>query len=256
MTESPEGRGPEDPSHHPGGSTPPPPPPGTAGAPPVGGYQPPPSGAYQPPPPSGAYQPPPEQTGYQAPPPWSGQPGQPAEPGAYGSPYPAAQGVRPGDLMDRALARLLDYVLLAVVNAVIVGTVIVGAVLGMRSGALGLGGGEYAATAITSLLGTAIYVGYFTWMESSRGQTLGKMLMKLRVQGPTGGDPTVEEALRRNLFNALNLIGLIPLIGWVLAPLAQLAAVIAIAVGISNDTARRQGWHDRFAGGTTVVKIG
>jgi uncharacterized RDD family membrane protein YckC len=257
MTESPEGRRPEDPSHDPGGGTPPPPPPGAGGAPPGGGYQPPPVGGYQPPPPSGAYQPPPEQAGYQGPPPWSGQPGQQGAPVGYGSPYPASpQGARPGELIDRAVARLVDYVLLAIVNAVLIGTVIVGTVLGMRSGTLGLGGGEYAATAITSILGTAIYVGYFTWMESSRGQTLGKMLMKLRVQGPAGGDPTVEAALRRNLFNALNLIGLIPLIGWLLAPLAQLAAVIAIAVGINNDTARRQGWHDHFAGGTTVVKIG
>ncbi len=38
--------------------------------------------------------------------------------------------------------------------------------------------------------------------------------------------------------------------------LLLLVAVILIAVGISQDTQRRQAWHDRFAGGTQVLKIG
>ncbi len=29
-----------------------------------------------------------------------------------------------------------------------------------------------------------------------------------------------------------------------------------IAVGINSDTVRRQGWHDHFAGGTYVLKVG
>ncbi len=29
-----------------------------------------------------------------------------------------------------------------------------------------------------------------------------------------------------------------------------------IAVGINTDTLRRQAWHDKFAGGTQVLKIG
>ena len=29
-----------------------------------------------------------------------------------------------------------------------------------------------------------------------------------------------------------------------------------IAVSINNDTVRRQGWHDQFAGGTYVLKVG
>ena len=34
------------------------------------------------------------------------------------------------------------------------------------------------------------------------------------------------------------------------------APVIMIAVGINNDTVNRQAWHDNFAGGTRVVKVG
>ena len=38
--------------------------------------------------------------------------------------------------------------------------------------------------------------------------------------------------------------------------LLSLAAMIMIAVTISKDTVTRHGWHDNFAGGTTVVRIG
>ena len=48
-------------------------------------------------------------------------------------------------------------------------------------------------------------------MESSRGQTLGKMVLKLRRSGPTGSNPTLEQALRRNIFYAANLLGDDPL---------------------------------------------
>ena len=36
----------------------------------------------------------------------------------------------------------------------------------------------------------------------------------------------------------------------------SVTAAVLIAIGISNDKVNRQGWHDRFAGGTQVWKIG
>ena len=55
---------------------------------------------------------------------------------------------------------------------------------------------------------------------------------------------------------ALGVIAIVPVVGWLVAPLAQLAAAIFIAVTINNNIATRQGWHDQFADGTSVVKIG
>lgn len=81
------------------------------------------------------------------------------------------------------------------------------------------------------------------------------MLTKLETRGAGGGRPTMEEALKRNIWVALGLLSIIPLIGGVLGGLAQLAAVIFIAVGISGDAVARRGWHDQFAG-TQVVKVG
>ena len=179
-------------------------------------------------------------------------------PQAAPPPPPASPAARPADLGERFLARLIDYVLLAVVNAFVVGFLIVGAIVGGNAGALGgYGASEsYVAGLVSSLLGAAIALGYFALMESSRGQTVGKMVLKLETRGPDGGRPTMEQALRRNAFTALGVLGIIPLIGWILSPIASLVAVIMIAVGINNDTVRRQGWHDRFAGGTTVYKTG
>ena len=154
------------------------------------------------------------------------------------------------------MARLVDGVLLAIVNSVVIGAVIVGAIMQGSVGAFGFGGGSYLAGVVSSVLAAALYLAYFAFLESSRGQTVGKMLMKLETRGPNGGRPTLEQALRRNAFMALGILGVIPLIGALLGGLASIAAVIFIAVGINGDTAGRRGWHDQFAGGTQVIKIG
>ena len=132
--------------------------------------------------------------------------------------------------------------------------IIVGAIMG--SSATGFGtGSSYAAGAVAAIIGTAISLGYFALMEHTRGQTVGKMFLKLQTIGPGGGNPTLEQAVKRNSYILLGLLGLIPLIGWI-ASLASLAAIIMIAVTINSDTVNRQGWHDNFAGGTQVLKIG
>ncbi|WP_426947118.1 RDD family protein [Ornithinimicrobium sp. W1679] len=249
-----------------GGASAAPPPPGgyQQAPPPQGGHQQPPSpqGGYQetPPPP---YQQPPSQGGYQQPrPPSQGgyRQGTPPQDGYYQQPgHPSTQAGsmvgRPAELLDRFLARLIDHVILLVVNFVLVSFVVVGSLMGGSGGMFG-GGGNFLTGAVGSVLATAIYLGYFAYLESSRGQTIGKMVVKLETRGAGGGRPTIEEAVRRNIWVALTLLGILPFVGGFLAGLAQLAAMIAIAVGISSDTAGRRGWHDRFAGGTQVVKVG
>jgi hypothetical protein len=65
----------------------------------------------------------------------------------------------------------------------------------------------------------------------------------------------MEQALKRNAFTAIGILGIVPFLGLV-ASLLMLAAVIMIAVTISNNTTTRHGWHDDFAGGTQVIRIG
>ena len=218
----------------PGGQQPPPP----GGAPPPGGQQPPPPGGA--PPPGGQ------------PPPSAGGPPPPAQPpSAPQFQQPAAGIGGPADLGTRILARLIDSILIAVVNAVLVTTLIFGVVFNAgTSGFGGLGFGGFSGWGLlSSVISAAIYVGYFAFMESSRGQTVGKMLLKLRTEGPNGGNPTMEQALKRNAWMALSIV---PIVGGLL----QLGAAIYIMVTINNNTATRQGWHDEFADGTRVIKIG
>jgi uncharacterized RDD family membrane protein YckC len=141
-----------------------------------------------------------------------------------------------------------------VVNLVILVPVMIG-LLGIN-GSVGYGmGGSFAAGALTAVLSTIIYLGYFAFMESTRGQTVGKMLMKLHVEGANGGKPTLEEAAKRNIWMGLPILGIVPIVGGLIAGIGQLVAVIMIAVGINNDPVARRPWTDNFAG-TRVIKEG
>jgi uncharacterized RDD family membrane protein YckC len=156
----------------------------------------------------------------------------------------------------RALARLIDFVLLAVVNAVVVGVVVVGALLGQSGGmVMGAGGSGLVASAIGAVLGAAINLAYFAGLESRSGQTIGKMVLKLRTEDAAGRVPSMEAAIRRNIWVAFGVAGIVPIIGGLVGSLAQLAAVVTIAIGIADAKSGGRGWHDRFAGGTLVVPV-
>jgi uncharacterized RDD family membrane protein YckC len=171
----------------------------------------------------------------------------------YGAP-PSGVG-QPADLMMRFLARLIDFVLIGIVNAIVTAILVVG-ILGLNDRGYGFGtGAGFVAGAIGSVITAVLYLGYFTLLESRNGQTVGKMLLKLQTQGPGGATPTTDEAIRRNFWVALGILGVIPIVGGLIGGLAQLAIMIVIAVTISSSPTK-QGWHDKFAGGTKVVKIG
>ena len=155
-------------------------------------------------------------------------------------------------LAARAVARLIDFLLLGVLHAVVVGMVVLGVLLGQPGGALP-GGSGIVAGAVRAGLGAAINLGYFALLESRHGQTVGKMVMKVRTVDAAGGTPGLEQALRRNVWVAFGVAGVVPFIGGVIGGLAQLAAAITIAVGIADGTSDGRGWHDRLASGTRVV---
>jgi uncharacterized RDD family membrane protein YckC len=203
--------------------------------------------------------------GQQPPPPTPQQPQQPPAPQAPAAQNPTPQAPQapmapqastvgqPADLMTRFFARVIDFVVLFIVNIVLVTTVIIGTLLGASGGGF-FGGGGFVANAIGAVVSAAIYLGYFAFLESSRGQTLGKMLLKLKTEGPNGENPTMEQAIKRNIWVAFGVVGIIPILGTFIAFVAQLGAAIYIAVTINNNEATRQGYHDEFAGGTRVVK--
>lgn len=194
-----------------------------------------------PPPPGGT--PPPPPGGYGGPP----QPQQP-----YGG---APVGVpRPGELLNRFLARLIDHILLGIVYAILY-AVFSGIFL---TGFVHSFGEYFLFYTVTAILQAAAYLSYFAFMESSSGQTVGKMVMKLRTYGPDGvSKPTMEQAIKRNAYSALGILSIIPFIGWYFLGWAvPLAVVIYIAITLNSDQPNHQGWHDKFAGGTRVMQVG
>lgn len=173
--------------------------------------------------------PPPEQPPPPPGPPDAPQPGTPPPSAPTGPGQPAGAGIRLG-------ARIIDGLIIGIPYWIIL--------IGVGVGVVDSPGESF----LFGILGSAVYLGYFVHLESSRGQTLGKQLLRLRTVGPQGGHPTPREAFIRN---AWVLVGIVPFLGG----LASLAIAIWIAVTIGNDPAGR-GVHDTWAGGTTVLRAG
>lgn len=197
---------------------------------------------------------PPQPPGPPSPPP--GGPTPPPGGGGYpgGMPGGAAGVPRPAELLNRFLARLIDHILVGVVYVPIY--IILSAII--YSGFSNSFGEYFIFYTLTAILQAALFLAYFTLLESNRGQTVGKMIMKLRTYGPDGvSNPTVQQAAKRNAYSALGVLSIIPFIGWFfLGWAAPIAAMIFIAITLNNDQPNHQGWHDKFAGGTQVKQIG
>lgn len=189
---------------------------------------------------------PPQPPGPPTPPPAGGMPG--------GMPGGASGVPRPAELLNRFLARLIDHVLLGVVFVPVY--IILSAII--YSGFSNSFGEYFIFYTLSAIIQAALFLGYFAFMESNRGQTVGKMVLKLRTFGPDGvSNPTMQEAVKRNAYAALGVLSIIPFIGWFfLGWAAPLAAMIFIAVTLNSDQPNHQGWHDKFAGGTMVKQIG
>lgn len=137
----------------------------------------------------------------------------------------------------RFAARLLDGMILAV--AILIVVTIAGAFVSDDVGA--------GTWWLVGLVGTLADFGYFVWLESSFGATFGKQFLRLRTVGPNGRKPTTRAAMVRN---AWILLGIIPFVGG----LASATVGAWIAISIKQNGAGR-GVHDRWAGGTAVVRV-
>lgn len=170
------------------------------------------------------------------PPPPPPPPGPP--PGSEpGPPYGGAQ-LEPIGPWPRFGARIIDNLVLFVPDLLLL-------VLLTDEGA-GFGGLGSGENVLYLLLSTFLAYAYSVWLESSRGQTVGKMALGIKVIGPDGRVPTQDVALRRN---AWLLFRLVPILGQLLS----FVAAVAIGVTIANDSFKR-GVHDNFAGGSAVVR--
>ena len=98
----------------------------------------------------------------------------------------ASSGYGPGDT-DVVGARIAAQIVDSVVIVVLVGVFAVGGVA--------LGGGR----AFGTLIGVVVFLGYGTLLEGAFGQTLGKMLLGIRVVDDTGTQVGYGAAFVRNV---------------------------------------------------------
>jgi uncharacterized RDD family membrane protein YckC len=82
-------------------------------------------------------------------------------------------------------------------------------IVGIIIGAIGSGSGFGMMTQRMvpwwiGLLYFVIYVGYFTLLEGSKGQTIGKMVTKIKVVREDGGHIDMNQALTRNILRIID----------------------------------------------------
>lgn len=163
----------------------------------------------------------------------SAAPPPPASPSPSAPPPPPARaesGQRTtSGLGKRFLGRFLDGLIVGIPMAIIVGII------------PGVSVGGFLGSILTTFAGFA----YFVYLEANQGATLAKNLLNMRVESSTGGNLTIDQAVRRNAWVLIGLLSGIPVIG-ILASLASIAIVIYIAITINSDD-RNQGWHDKLA---------
>lgn len=108
-------------------------------------------------------------------------------------------------LGSRALAATIDYVLMGLL--LVVAMVAVGVVVGVLELAAGW------VVAVFLLVAFAVNWGYFAGFElATRGRTPGKMAVRLRVVGRTGGSASAGALVVRNLLRDIDLFVGLPLI--------------------------------------------
>jgi uncharacterized RDD family membrane protein YckC len=138
-----------------------------------------------------------------------------------------------GYWIKRLVALIIDGIIIGVVVAIIftliaVMTVLPGFIYGGYAPLAFLFGG------FTLLVGVLLIL-YFPVSETMRGATIGKSVMKLKVVGKSGGNPTFVEAFIRNVSK----------IYWLLL-------LLDVIVGLATTKGYQQKYSDHIAG-TSVV---
>ncbi|MEU8193083.1 RDD family protein, partial [Microbispora amethystogenes] len=183
---------------------------------------------------------------------------------AYGQSYAPQGAIPPGapaplaEWWQRLVARLIDGVVVGIpymiLNAVIVGLLFTAASIDPTTGVTTLESGAFLATLLVAVLGGVVMAVYEFFMLRSRGQTLGKMAMGIKVV-PVGGTldaaglPQDAALKRAGVLFAFQFLSWIPVIKY----LANLAALLNV-LWLLWDKPLQQALHDKVAN-TVVVKV-
>jgi uncharacterized RDD family membrane protein YckC len=140
-----------------------------------------------------------------------GYPLPPPPPPGYAYPY------RYAGLVARFVAAFIDLIVLLVI------TIIVTLPFGLMAAAWALTPGAPGAWfgllyGPFTLLMFGLWILYFTYLEATSGQTLGKRLLNLRVVDPaTGRPPSFEKSFVRSILRIVDWLPFLYLLGFIIA---------------------------------------
>jgi uncharacterized RDD family membrane protein YckC len=197
-------------------------------------------------PPPAAPTPPPAATpppGQQAP-----QPCQAAQASAT-EPVPGAPGFFYAGVLYRAIAYIIDGIILGLIGFVVL--IILGAIFSSGIGSFGIGWILYLVASV------AISAAYFIYMWTAQRGTVGMKLLGMQVGNfPDGRTLTTDQAVRRWValggpFALLNAFNPLPALSALVGLLVLVYFFFLLYTTYSSPT--KQGFHDKFANSVVVV---
>jgi uncharacterized RDD family membrane protein YckC len=167
---------------------------------------------------------------------------------------PAPYGYRYAGAWIRLGALMIDgLVLFAVAFAVVIG---LSAFLALAYPTVILDMDGWPAGAVAYVVTSAALLGWYGGWQAGVGATPGMLALKLRVRDPSGeANPSLGAAVTRNVPQVL--VSFMDYAGneGIDAVLSIVSLVVCVAIGITiSNSPTRQGFHDRLAGGTYVVR--
>lgn len=89
--------------------------------------------------------------------------------------------------------------------SLVIDSLIISAMLGVAGGILGLGAMRHGTVPWSwGLLSFAFYIAYYTYLEGTTGQTIGKMITKIKVVGEDGKPIDMIQAFKRNILRVFD----------------------------------------------------
>lgn len=138
--------------------------------------------------------------------------------------------------INRIGARLIDGVIWFVINAVVFAVFVGGS-------AFSTGGASYVTGLFAGLVSTALIAGYEIFMVGSRGQTLGKMALGMKVTREDGSAPDFQvAAMRMAHYIALAVLAALTGVVGIIFNLVLLVIVIVSLVFLFSDNMRQTVW--------------
>jgi uncharacterized RDD family membrane protein YckC len=87
--------------------------------------------------------------------------------------------------------------------SLVIDSLIISIIFGALGGILGAGMMRQGSWSV-GLLSFAFYIAYYTYLEGTRGQTIGKMITKIKVVREDGRPIDMEQAFKRNILRVID----------------------------------------------------